>query len=53
MAVSGPPFRLDGRERPRIRAAPLLGQHTHEVARDVLGLDDESIERLIADGVLA
>ncbi len=52
MAVSGPPFRLDG-ARPSLRRAPLLGEHTHAVARDVLGLEDDAIDRLVADGVLA
>ena len=53
MAVAGPPFRFDGRDRPDLRPAPLLGQHTHEVAREVLGLDDATIDALIAEGVLA
>lgn len=52
MVVAGPPFRVDG-ERPALRPAPLLGEHTREVAREVLGLDEETIDRLIADGVLA
>lgn len=53
MTVAGPPFRFDGRDRPDLRPAPLLGQHTHEVAREVLGLDDATIDALIAEGVLA
>lgn len=52
MAVAGPPFRIDG-ERPVLRPAPLLGEHTHAIARELLGLDDEEIERLVAEGVLA
>ncbi len=52
MAVSGPPFRLDG-DRPALRRAPLLGEHTHEVAREILGLEDAAIDKLVADGVLA
>lgn len=28
------------------------GQHTREVCRDVLELDDERVDQLIADGVL-
>lgn len=32
-------------------APPLLGQHTAEVARDVLGLSDEEIDRLTRDKV--
>jgi hypothetical protein len=33
------------------RAAPAFGQHTRDVLRDVAGLDDATIERLIDDGV--
>jgi benzylsuccinate CoA-transferase BbsF subunit len=33
--------------------APLLGQHTVEVCRDVLGMDDAEVSRLVVDGVLA
>ncbi|MBI2159449.1 MAG: CoA transferase, partial [Candidatus Rokubacteria bacterium] len=32
--------------------APLLGQHTDEVLRDCLGLDDEEIERLRQAGAI-
>ena len=32
--------------------APLMGQHTHEIARDLLGLADEEIEQLEAEQVL-
>ncbi|GAA3527998.1 CoA transferase [Nocardioides daeguensis] len=32
--------------------APLPGQHTRAIARDVLGLDDATIDRLVDDGVL-
>ncbi len=52
MAVAGPPFRIDG-ERAELRPAPLLGQDTHAVAREVLGLEDDEIDRLIEQGVLA
>jgi benzylsuccinate CoA-transferase BbsF subunit len=51
MAVAGPPFRIDG-ERPALRPAPLLGEHTRDVAREVLGLDDATIDGLIEAGVL-
>lgn len=32
--------------------APLLGQHTEQIARDLLGLDDTEYARLVADRVL-
>jgi len=34
------------------RSAPGLGQHTHEVLHEVLGLDEALIERLAKDGVI-
>ncbi|KAF5002060.1 hypothetical protein FDECE_10739 [Fusarium decemcellulare] len=41
------------RSKPSIRTAPpVLGQHSDEVLRDVLGLDDATIETLRADGVV-
>jgi crotonobetainyl-CoA:carnitine CoA-transferase CaiB-like acyl-CoA transferase len=50
--VIGPAVRLS--ETPgAVRApAPLLGQHTGDVLRDELGLDDAEIARLRAAGVL-
>lgn len=33
------------------RPAPLLGQHTHEVLRELLGLSDEQLAALAAQGV--
>ena len=32
---------------------PWLGEHTAEVLRDELGLDDAEIKSLVADGVIA
>jgi len=50
--VVGPPVRLS--ETPgRVKTpAPLLGQHTDEVLRSRLGLDEESLARLRRDGVI-
>jgi benzylsuccinate CoA-transferase BbsF subunit len=48
-----PPFRLQGVGEPIMRTpAPLVGQHTREVCQEHLGLADDEIDRLIADGVL-
>jgi crotonobetainyl-CoA:carnitine CoA-transferase CaiB-like acyl-CoA transferase len=50
-AESGPaPFRHIARAR--LRPAPLPGQDTREICRDILGFDDADTERLLADGVL-
>ncbi|MCZ2109294.1 MAG: CoA transferase [Dehalococcoidia bacterium] len=45
-------FRIDGMEAGPFVAAPLLGEHTFEVARDTLGLDEDTIGTLAAEGVL-
>jgi benzylsuccinate CoA-transferase BbsF subunit len=49
---NAPPFRLTGTPATLTRPAPLLGQHTHEICREVLGLDDEEIAQLEDEGVL-
>ena len=36
---------------PRLHAAPVLGQHTDEILREVLGLDDEAIASYAVSGV--
>jgi benzylsuccinate CoA-transferase BbsF subunit len=49
---NGPPFAYEsGPIGPR-SPAPLLGQHTDAVCRDLLGLDDAEIEKLKTEGVL-
>jgi crotonobetainyl-CoA:carnitine CoA-transferase CaiB-like acyl-CoA transferase len=37
---------------PRLQPAPLMAEHTVEVVRDVLGLDDARIDELITSGAL-
>ena len=50
---NAPPFRLSGVEDVPRSPAPLLGQHTDEVCRDVFGLDDAQIEALRREDVLS
>lgn len=52
VATEGVPVRLS--ETPgKVRGpAPLMGQHTHEVARELLGLSTEEIKALEDEGVL-
>ena len=38
--------------RPPQRPAPMQGEHTVELARELLGLDDASIARLVDEGAL-
>ncbi len=35
------------------RGAPKLGEHNREVLRELLGLDDREVQRLLDEGVLA
>ncbi|MBB6627545.1 CoA transferase [Nocardioides sp. KIGAM211] len=50
-AYNGTPFALS-RTPARLSRAPMLGEHTREVCREYLDLDDREIDRLTADGVL-
>ncbi|HWO94704.1 MAG TPA: CoA transferase [Dehalococcoidia bacterium] len=50
-AVLTSTFHIDGMASGPHRAAPLLGEHTHQVCRDVLGLEEEEIARYAALGV--
>lgn len=49
---NAPPFRLSGMDPTPQRAAPLLGQHTDEVLRDILGLADAEVQSLRSEGAL-
>ncbi len=51
-AYDGPGFRLSKSPHEVRGAAPLLGEHTFEVATEVLGLSPDEIGRLIAEDVL-
>lgn len=46
------PFRFSNAESAPLSPAPLLGQHTHEVCEDLLGLSRTEVDRLIAADVL-
>jgi benzylsuccinate CoA-transferase BbsF subunit len=48
-----PPFRISGIEHGPHSPAPLLGQHTDEVCREILGMTDGEIRGLKEDGVLS
>ena len=49
---NAPPFRCSRTPVALSRPAPLLGQHTDEVCRELLGLSEREIAALRADGVL-
>jgi formyl-CoA transferase/CoA:oxalate CoA-transferase len=47
------PFKFPGDPQPVPSAPPVLGQHTDEILRDVLGLTPEQIAKLRAASVVA
>ncbi|MFQ5382790.1 MAG: CoA transferase, partial [Dehalococcoidia bacterium] len=51
-AYDGSGFHLSRTPLEPSRAAPLLGEHTFEIASEVLGLSEDDIADLVADGVL-
>ena len=52
-AYDGPPYRLSKTPAELRSAAPLLGEHTFEVATEVLGLAPDEVATLVVEGVLA
>jgi benzylsuccinate CoA-transferase BbsF subunit len=50
-AYDGPGFRL-GKTPGRLQLAPMLGEHTERVCKEVLQMDDEEMAQLVIDGVL-
>ena len=52
MAFEGPAFRTSGMEDIQFFQAPMIGEHTRAIARDLIGLEDEAIQKYIDDGVL-
>jgi crotonobetainyl-CoA:carnitine CoA-transferase CaiB-like acyl-CoA transferase len=50
--LDGAAFRGEHMVGPDIHQAPELGEHTRSIARDLLGHDDDEIDRLLAAGIL-
>jgi crotonobetainyl-CoA:carnitine CoA-transferase CaiB-like acyl-CoA transferase len=48
----GPAFHATGIAEPLVRPAPGLGEHTREICRTLLEMNDDEVSKLIADGVL-
>lgn len=46
------PVSMSRMNRPPTHPAPLMGEHTRQIASSLLGLSDDEIERLIAEKVL-
>ena len=49
--VHGPAFRMSDLSY-HIRRAPLLGEHTEYILKEILGMSDEAISQLVVDGVV-
>ena len=52
LLLEGPAFVGSLMGRPRCGPAPMPGQHTAQVCRELLGLDDDGIARLVASGAI-
>jgi crotonobetainyl-CoA:carnitine CoA-transferase CaiB-like acyl-CoA transferase len=52
MRVTGNPIKVHGCDERTLLPPPLLGQHTEEVLRDKLKLDEEQIEVLRKSGAI-
>ena len=52
MMMEGPAFLGTDIPEPIVTQAPWIGEHTREIARDLLGLSAREIEQLVAEGVL-
>jgi crotonobetainyl-CoA:carnitine CoA-transferase CaiB-like acyl-CoA transferase len=50
--LEGPGFFATGMSFPIETPAPWLGEHSIEICRDVLGLDEDAIDALIAKGIV-
>jgi len=50
--LDGAAFRGERMVGPDIHQAPELGEHTRQIARELLGRDDDEIDRLLAAGIL-
>jgi crotonobetainyl-CoA:carnitine CoA-transferase CaiB-like acyl-CoA transferase len=48
----GPPFKMSGSPEPVTVAAPLLGEDTADILREMLGYSDQDVTRLQAEGVV-
>lgn len=52
MAFEGPVFRSTGMPDVQFFQAPLIGEHSREIARDLLGLSSKEIDDLVGRGIL-
>ena len=49
--VDAEPIRLNGQSA-EITRAPMFGEHTHDVLREILGFSDQAIADLVLQGIV-
>ncbi len=52
MMFEGPAFHATSIPDPIVAPAPALGEHTREICRTILAMDDAEVSQLVAEGVL-
>ncbi|MEX2626344.1 MAG: CoA transferase [Ilumatobacteraceae bacterium] len=52
LLLEGALFESTGMPEPHVAPAPMLGEHTREICRDLLGMSDAEIDELVAAGAL-
>ncbi len=52
ISLEGPAFQATGMTRVFIGPAPFMGEHTVEACRELLGIDQVEIDRMVAEGAL-
>ena len=50
--LEGPAFTASGMQDVNIFQAPRLGEHTREICRELLGMEEAEIDRLLSEGAL-
>ena len=51
LKMAGVPIKMSETQGKVVNPAPLLGQHTHEVIKELLGYSDEEIKLLEEEGI--
>jgi crotonobetainyl-CoA:carnitine CoA-transferase CaiB-like acyl-CoA transferase len=52
LTFEGPAFLSTSIADPLVSKAPKLGEHTREICQTILGMSNEEIDKLVADGAL-
>lgn len=50
--LEGPAFHASAMPDPETRPAPGLGEHTRQICRELLGMSDDEVDKLVAEGAL-